>query len=109
MDNEYPRMLYRFPAQNAYPSVLLEGAFDVLVVDSQEQEDGADGWHRSAEQAKDAGKPQAAPTVPDDDAPPTRAELETKARELGIPAKGTWGDRKIADAISEKLKAGHVD
>lgn len=108
MDNDYPRMLYRFPSTSGAPTLLQDGAYDTLIVESEDEEDGADGWHRTAADARVAGEAQkvALPTDPpaDDTAPPTRSELEAKARELGIPFKGTWGDRKIAEAIAERLK-----
>jgi hypothetical protein len=43
--------------------------------------------------------------VPEDNAPPTRAELETKARELGLKFDGRTSDktllRRITQAIGE--------
>ena len=39
-----------------------------------------------------------------DDAPPTRAELESKATELGIKFDGRTRDKKLANLIDEKLK-----
>lgn len=64
----------------------------------------ADGWvEQPWEVVAPAEKPAAEP-VPDDDAPPTRAELEQKARELGIKFDGRWGDKRLADAIADKLK-----
>lgn len=65
----------------------------------------AAGWHRTLpEAAAPKAKPVVvAPVVPDDDAPPTRAELEVKASDLGIRFDGRTPDatlaRKIADAI----------
>lgn len=103
MDNDYPRMLYRFPSVSGAAALLQDGAYDTLIVESEGEEEGADGWHRTAAQARAAGEVEPGDT-PDDNAPPTRAELETKARELGISFKGTWGDRKIADAIAERLE-----
>ena len=39
-----------------------------------------------------------------DDAPPTRLELETKAKELGIKFDGRTSDRKLGILIQEKLE-----
>lgn len=44
--------------------------------------------------------------VPEDDAPPTRAELEAKAKELGIKFDGRTGDKKLGQLIQDKLSAG---
>lgn len=67
------------------------------------------GWHRTLPEAA-APKAKAAPVapvapavIPSDDAPPTRAELEAKALDLGIKFDGRTPDatlaRKIADAM----------
>jgi hypothetical protein len=47
-----------------------------------------------------------APTldVSDDDAPPTRAELEAKAAELGIKIDKRWSDKTLGERIDEALK-----
>jgi hypothetical protein len=42
----------------------------------------------------------------DDNAPPTRPELETKAKELGISFDGRTTDRKLGERIAEALKTG---
>jgi hypothetical protein len=39
----------------------------------------------------------------DDNAPPTREELEAKATELGIKFDGRYSDKKIAQMIDEAL------
>lgn len=44
-------------------------------------------------------------TPPEDDAPPTRAELEAKAKELGIRFDGRTGDKKLGQLIQDRLSA----
>jgi hypothetical protein len=46
---------------------------------------------------------EAVDTAPDDDAPPTRAELEAKATELGIKFDGRTKDKKLGQLIQDKL------
>ena len=41
----------------------------------------------------------------DKTAPPTREELEAKAKELGVKFDGRTGDAKLSALIEEKLKA----
>ena len=57
------------------------------------------------EQAK--AKAEAAAVAPvvqaDDDAPPTRAELEAKATELGIRFDGRTRDKKLGQLIQDRL------
>ncbi len=42
----------------------------------------------------------------DDNAAPTRAELEAKATELGIKFDGRTKDKKLGQLIQDKLSAG---
>jgi hypothetical protein len=63
------------------------------------------GWHVSIQAAWEArGVVQQAPETPADDAPPTRAEMERKAAELGIKVDRRWGDSTLAARIAEALK-----
>lgn len=41
--------------------------------------------------------------VPDDNAAPTRAELEFKAKQLGIKFDGRTKDKKLGQLIQEKI------
>jgi hypothetical protein len=43
--------------------------------------------------------------VPEDDAPPTRAEMEAKATELGIRFDGRTKDKKLGQLIQDNLSA----
>jgi hypothetical protein len=43
--------------------------------------------------------------VVQDDAPPTREELEAKAAELGIKFDGRTGDKKLGQLIQDRLSA----
>lgn len=76
----------------------------------------ADGWHLSLADAVDAatavtgvGSAKNAKQVPesDDDAPPTRAELEEMAEGLGIKFDGRTSDagllRRIEEAVAEQV------
>jgi hypothetical protein len=44
-------------------------------------------------------------TTPEDDAAPTRAELEAKATELGIRFDGRTKDKKLGQLIQDRLSA----
>lgn len=76
------------------------GTFDYKGISTQEQFDAAltDGWLASYAELYE--QPQA-----DDSAPPTRAELEQKAKELGIKFDGRTSDKKIGELIAQALKA----
>ena len=52
-----------------------------------------------------AGKPVES-TVLDENAPPTREELEAKATELGIPFNGRTSDKKLSGLIATALQQG---
>jgi hypothetical protein len=63
-----------------------------------------------AEQAAAAAQAEAqtvevVDTAPDDDAAPTRAELEAKATELGIRFDGRTKDKKLGQLIQDRLSA----
>jgi len=62
------------------------------------------------EQAEAAAKAEAqavevVDTAPEDDAAPTRAELEAKATELGIRFDGRTKDKKLGQLIQDRLSA----
>jgi hypothetical protein len=58
------------------------------------------------EQAEAAAKAQeVVDTAPEDDAAPTRAELEAKATELGIRFDGRTKDKKLGQLIQDRLSA----
>ena len=42
-------------------------------------------------------------TTPEDEAAPTREELEAKAKELGIRFDGRTGDKKLGQLIQDRL------
>lgn len=62
------------------------------------------------EQAEDQAKAKAADPVDaaviDENAPPTREELEAKATELGIPFNGRTTDKKLSGLIATALQQG---
>lgn len=62
------------------------------------------------EQAEAQAKTNAAEPVDaaviDENAPPTREELETKATELGIPFNGRTTDKKLSGLIATALQQG---
>jgi hypothetical protein len=63
-----------------------------------------------AEQAAAAAQAEAqaqevVDTAPEDDAAPTRAELEVKATELGIRFDGRTKDKKLGQLIQDRLSA----
>lgn len=85
---------------------LIHGYYvDYTVVDEPEVPAMLDkGWFRTAiEAGESANKPE--PVIPADDAPVTRAELEQKARELGLKFDGRTTDKRLGDMIAAKLKA----
>ncbi len=79
-----------------------------------------DGWHDSKSAAIEAAKRPAKPHKPDvigqnqtqsepapaveDSAPPTRAEIEAKAAELGLKFDGRTSDKRLLERIEAALK-----
>jgi hypothetical protein len=103
--DQFPQMLYKVGG----PEQCHGGSFSITTVDDAQALDAAlaDGWHtgtdeaRAAHAAKLAEKPTT--DTKTDDAPPTRAELEQKAIELGIVFSTNIGDAKLAERIAAKL------
>lgn len=58
----------------------------------------------SAEEVSAPATPISEAPVPDDDAPPTRAELEQKARELGVKFDGRTSDGTLLRRINAAMK-----
>ncbi len=78
-DDQFPTLVYKGHG----PHSRAGGTYDYAAINDQEELDAklADGWFTTLPEAIDAHDK---PAVKSDDAPATRAELETKAKELGI-------------------------
>ena len=113
--NEFPFLVYKDKGRHQRPG----GTFDFIEVKNAEDlsEKLANGWFETLAEVIDGAKPKsfAATLVPepakpvsepvlDENAPPTRQELETKATELGIKFDGRYSDKRIASLIEEALK-----
>lgn len=102
--NRFPQAVFR-----AGGAELIEGeAFTSRMVHDEDEFDAAqaEGFHATTEEAIAAKLPE--PAADDeqdaaDNAPPTRAELELKAKELGIAFKPHTSDKKLGEAIAAKL------
>lgn len=111
-------MLYKHPG-----STDINGkSFDYTIVEDEVVEQArAEGWflttgeavqeHEFISAATAGAMKTEAPEIieyagqsPAHDAPPTRAELEAKARELGIKFDGRTSEKKLGDQIAAKLK-----
>lgn len=90
------------------PHQRLGGTFDYKGVNTQEEFDAAieAGWYPTLDEAVATKLLQGAGTaqLPSNDAPPTRAELEQKATELGLKFDGRTSDKKLGEMIAEALK-----
>jgi len=98
--DSFPRMLYKAGGTEEIHG----GRFSTLIVDNDDELDAAlaEGWSMTTTEALEASKRPA--PAQDDKAPPTRAELETKATDLGIKFDGRTGDRKLGELIEAALK-----
>lgn len=94
-----PTMLYKHPGQHEIHG----DKFDYTIVDADEEgaieAAKADGWYLTTDEAK------AKEAASDDNAPPTRAELEAKATELGIKFDEKTTDDKLGKLIAKKLES----
>lgn len=96
MNSMYPMMVYKLGG----PHEFNDGKYDYLIVADEVEKDAAfaAGWRATTQEAKEHA------AIPADDAPATRAELETKATELGIRFDGRTSDAKLAAKIAAELK-----
>lgn len=79
---------------SAWPKAMFKGDESRVVQEADFARVKSDGWFLTMEEA-------ANPPVSDE--PPTRDELEEKARELGIKFDGRTTDKKLAALIAEKV------
>lgn len=119
---EFPALVYRCPGPHFGPDGT---TYDSLGVNDDEQLRAAlaDGWAESLVKAVsiylhpvefDGSVGNSVPDVDsaeekeiidgDENAPPTREELEQKANELGIKFDGRTTDRKLLEKIEEVLR-----
>jgi len=99
---KFPTFVYKSPG--IYPSTKPGKTYDYIVVEDENayKQKLSEGWFASSE---DAINGKAADPIEDtpDDAPPTRAELEAMAKELGIKFDRRTGDKKLMALIDQEL------
>ena len=106
----FPTLLYRTPGPHKKPrggTYAYRGAADQAELDRLLKQ----GWFQSYEEAvaaKNAGKiidaAEAFEDAVDEVSPPTRDELEAKAKELGVSFNGRTSDKKLAERIAAALE-----
>ena len=98
-DDKFPTLVYKGKG----PYSRAGGTYDYAAANDQEELDVklTDGWFTTLPEAIDAhDKPVVAKS---DDAPATRAELETKAKELGIQFGKKTTDAELSASITKAL------
>lgn len=101
----FPTMVYRCPGPHQRPG----GTFNTIGIKDQAELDAAlaDGWFETLPEATgevSIAKFREALEVLGDDAPPSRAELEKQASELGIKFKKSTTDDELNAKINEALE-----
>lgn len=102
--NDFPRMLFKCPGAEPMHG----GHFSTIIVGSQDAQEEAlsAGWQLSTPEAVQAHAVKPVPQPPAevaDDVPPTRAELEQKAKSLGINFDGRISDKKLGALIQAAI------
>lgn len=106
MSDSFPRMIYRAGGDEEIHGVMCE----YTIVEHNEELGVAlaEGWSLSpteaAEYAALIARAKELPPVVPLDAPPTRAELEEKATDLGIVFDGRTNDAKLSAKIAALVK-----
>jgi hypothetical protein len=101
-------MLYKAPGPHFCDGSMVDY---IVVPDHLDDETEASGWFRTIPEALASVEPVVASgpvldafEVVPDDAPPTRAEMEQKATELGVKFNVRTTDDKLLARIDEALK-----
>lgn len=104
MNSDFPCMVYKAGG----PHEIHGGSFDYLIAEDAEELAAmlADGWSLTTGDALALAAAPADGAPVDDNAAPTRAELEAKATELGIEFSPRIGDTKLAERIDAALAKG---
>lgn len=107
---DFPTIMYKTPGPHRKPR---GGTYAYTGAADQEEFDAliAKGWFASYEDAV-AGKKAAAiiqsaeafEDAIDEVSGPTRDELETKAKQIGVSFNARTSDKKLAERIAEKLE-----
>ena len=98
-DDQFPTLVYK----GRGPHSRAGGTYDFADANDQEELDArlADGWFTTLPEAIDAHDNPVVKS--EDNAPPTRKELETKAKELGIKFTTRTTDAELSAAITSAL------
>lgn len=104
MSIEFPTLVYKVPGQHGLPPGY---AYRACTDEEQFAALSEEGWHATLAEAQGmTGLLAAAQTLDeqiDDISPPTRAELEQKAQELGIGFNHRTKDETLVRKIAEAL------
>lgn len=97
----YPALMFRCPGPHIAKPIHGGKSYDLIGINDAAAAAAAEsnGWHMTYEAA--CGIVEA--KDPDINAPPTRAELEAKAVELGLKFDGRTRDAKLSAMIAEAL------
>ena len=98
---EFPTLVYKDGGPHQRPG----GTFDYKRIVNEDQLAAAlaNGWFLTLVEATQPAAVDSSEVSPDDDAPPTREELETKARELGLKFDGRTSDKALLSKIEAAL------
>ena len=107
---DFPTIVYRCPGDRWGPPYT---TFNSIGVTDQEAFDKAlaDGWFATLPEAVEVFLNPAPARVAvmsepvEDNAPPTRDEMLTKAAEIGLTVDKRWSDKTLANKIIEALEA----
>lgn len=101
---DFPTIMYRVPGPHKKPR---GGTYAYRGAADQEEFDAliSKGWFPSYEEAAAGKAARKVVEEPIDDVSgPTRDELETKAKELGVSFNARTSDKKLAERIAEALE-----
>jgi hypothetical protein len=103
---KFPGFVYKSPGRKGK---VRNKTYDWFPVNNEEElaKKLSEGWYATRDEAfapKTLAPKQPEVTQEKEDAAPTRAELEQKAKELGLKFDGRTSDRKLLKMIEEKVE-----
>ena len=103
---DFPSLVYRCPGPHFGPSGTTYVA-ESVANESELAAARSAGWFATLPEAVEAflAPPATEPVEPADESPPTRAELEERAAELGVKVDKRWGDKRLMQEIVAALEA----
>jgi len=104
----FPTLAYKTPGPHYDPVTKKTYDFASAADEKQLAQLIEKGWYATKEEALTPKSVESVQAPQKDDLPPTRAEIEQMARDLGVKFDGRTSDKKLLKMIEDTLEDGDV-